>query len=347
MMPAAGIVVSQAIPISPTIPQPTCRQRRRPTPIPTIDDRDDLGRADRRADDRGREDDAGAARLADQPVQAPEREDPPADRPDDRPAAEGGPEGQRQRAADDDPSGAERLVAWPLATSSAAMIPTAFWASFEPWLKASHAEATHWTPRTGPRNRTVARPIARRARRSRTRATTNPRQVARRSPTRTPKTPPSWPSWTGSPVDRVETGVEQRRADQAADQGVARARRDPPPPGEGVPDDRSGQAGADDRHGLLRRHGHDLGDRVGDGGADEQRAEEVEHRGHRDGRERPGDPRRDEGRDRVRRVVEAVRQGEREGHHDRQDERQVGRHPLTRVADPNALGRDARVGSRR
>lgn len=36
--PVAGIVVSQASPICRTIPQCTCRQRRRPTPIPTIEE---------------------------------------------------------------------------------------------------------------------------------------------------------------------------------------------------------------------------------------------------------------------------------------------------------------------
>jgi hypothetical protein len=36
--PAAGIVVTHATPISRTIPQLTWRQRRRPIPIPTIED---------------------------------------------------------------------------------------------------------------------------------------------------------------------------------------------------------------------------------------------------------------------------------------------------------------------
>ena len=98
MMPAAGIVVSQATPISPTIPQPTCRQRRRPTPIPTIDVATTwVVLTGAPAIEAARMTPA-LARLAHEPVEAAQWEDPSPDRPDDRPATEGGPEREGERA---------------------------------------------------------------------------------------------------------------------------------------------------------------------------------------------------------------------------------------------------------
>ena len=85
-------------------------------------------------------------------------------------------------------SGATRLVALPLAKSRPATIPTVFWASFEPWLKASQAEEAHWTLLTGPRRRADAAgcpeedPLE-------DEGDGEPRQVATTSPTRTPRTP--------------------------------------------------------------------------------------------------------------------------------------------------------------
>ena len=178
MMPAAGIVVSHATPISPTIFQPTWRQRRRPTPIPTTDGRDHLGGADRRAEDRGREDDPGRARLAHEPVEAADGER-SADRSSGRSSSRRG----RCRAvsATAHSPAMTQTEAWsvvvcPLARSRAAMIPTDFWASFEPWLNASHAlvattgrhgsaSGTGSSPAASPGARAARGPARRRARR--------------------------------------------------------------------------------------------------------------------------------------------------------------------------------------
>ena len=102
------------------------------------------------------------------------------------------------------------------------------------------------------------------------------------APTRPPTS--AWPELDGSPRHQVSTFQVDRR----------------------------GEPGADHRDRLRRRHGHDAGDRGGDGRADEQRAEHVEHRRESERLAGPCAPRRDERRDRVRGVVEPVREGERE-----------------------------------
>ena len=94
---------------------------------------------------------------------------------------------------------------------------------------------------------------------------------------RTPKTPTGCQPSSPPQLTASMPALRQRRADQPADQRVRRARRQPAPPGQQVPERRPPSTpGADHRDRLGRRDGDDPGDRVGDRGADQQRAEHVE-----------------------------------------------------------------------
>ena len=313
MMPAAGIVVSQDRPMSrDDVPADVA-----PAPAPDADpdDRggDHLGRADRDAEDRRREDDAGRARLADEPVEAPDGEQPPADRPDDRPAAERGADRDRQRRspAIEPDRGMEASTSARSARSSAAMMPTDFWASFEPWLNASQAHVANCAVRIGERKRVVARRMAREREpfedEGRRRV---PRSWRRGSRCRTPKTPLTRPAWIGPQLTAVRP--ESRSAAPTRPPTSAWLELDGRPrrqatrfqmtaPLRPAPMTATAWSGVDRHH---------RADRVGDGGPDEQRPEEVEHGGEEDGRERARGARGDQGRDRVRGVEEPVRHAE-------------------------------------
>ena len=109
MSAAAGIVISHASPMSRTMPQPTCRQRRRPLPMPTMDDATTwlvligtpamvpamMTPAERR--------------LRHEAVDGAEREDPPPDGADDGPTAERRAERDHDRGGHDDPHGHRRV----------------------------------------------------------------------------------------------------------------------------------------------------------------------------------------------------------------------------------------------
>ena len=119
-----------------------------------------------------------------------------------------------------------------------------------------------------------------------------------------------------APVDRVHAAFDGG-ADQPADERMPGARRQAEPPGHKIPGRRR-QAGANHLNRHVRRDGDDAADRVGDGCAEEQRAEEVEHRREQDRLQRRRGPRGDQRGDRVGCVVEPVRDGEpdREQHRD-------------------------------
>ena len=119
--------------------------------------------------------------------------------------------------------------------------------------------------------------------------------------------------------EHVEPVRRDRRAGDAADQRVARARREPQVPRCEVPADRADQAGEDDLEGDgggvddARRHGRGHLER-------HEGAGEVQDRCHDHGDARVPRARRDSRRDGVRRVVEAVREVEEERDPDDGDE---------------------------
>ena len=220
----------------------------------------------------------------------------------------------------------------PLASSSTASTPTAFWASLAPWLKASHPEVTHCARSTGRFARAVTRRSQRRTPRSISQAAPKPSTGEIASATRTPTTPVGCPSLTPPQLTAPEARLHHRGAHQPPDQRVAGAGRQPPPPGHQVPDHRSGQGGTDHDHRLRRRHLDDAGDRVGHGRPQQQRTQQVADRGQDDRRSRTGASGRHQRRDGVGRVVEAVGERERQDGHNGQHERRV--HPSAHPSLP-------------
>ena len=207
--------------------------------------------------------------------------------------------------------GAASVSIRPSASSSAAITPTDFWASLAPWLKASAADIPHCPALTGARQRRVAPARDRRSPADQQAAPRAPPSTGdRASAIRIPNTPMGRQCSKPPQLTACTLPSTTARADQPADQCVPRARRQAQPPGHEVPGHRRPQAGANhlDRH--VRRDGDDTSDRVGDRCAEEQRPEQVEHRGEQDRLKRRRGPRGYERGDRVGRVVEPVRDGE-------------------------------------
>ena len=143
------------------------------------------------------------------------------------------------------------------------------------------------------------------------------------------------PTLDPAPVDRLGAAGDERRSDEAADERVAGARRQPQSPCRDVPDDRREQARGDHLDPGVPADGHDAADRVGHRGPDDERAEQIEDRRQQRGLQRPGGARRHERRDRVRGVVDPV--GEREQDRERHGETESGVHGT------QPAGRSARV----
>ena len=114
-----------------------------------------------------------------------------------------------------------------------------------------------------------------------------------------------------APVDRAGASLDERGADETAEQRVSRARRKTAPPGETVPRNRTGQRGAEDLDHLGRRDRDDARDRVRNRAPEQERAENVARRREQHRSTGTRGAGRDERRDRVRRVVNTI--GEREG----------------------------------
>ena len=154
--------------------------------------------------------------------------------------------------------GAESESIRPAASSSAAITPTAFWASLAPWLKASAADidplaaATGAVPAPG---RAPREPAQRADHEQRRRAPPSTGEIA--SAISVPNTPDRVQPVEAAPVDRVDAALDQGSADQPADQRVARARRQAEPPGDEVPGRGRRQARADHLRRLRRRDGDD------------------------------------------------------------------------------------------
>ena len=148
-----------------------------------------------------------------------------------------------------------------------------------------------------------------------------------------------------APVDGVDAPLDDGGPDQPADQGVTRARGQPEPPGRQVPGGGRRQARADHRDRLRRRHGHDSSDRVRDGGAHQQRAQQVEDRREDDRLRRPRGAGGHQRRDRVRGVVQPV--GDREAEREEDRDRESCVHPPT-LCGPVAIAltkRRSRLGA--
>lgn len=134
------------------------------------------------------------------------------------------------------------------------------------------------------------------------------------------------------PVDTGEAQPGDRRADEPAEEGVGGRRRQAEQPGQEVPDDAAAEAGQDDEQQRIAAIGEqgrarrpalvlDLDDCVGHGERDldgEESADEVEHGAEEDGGFRAEGARGDRGRHGVSGVVETV--GEVEGQGCRDDE---------------------------
>jgi hypothetical protein len=97
----------------------------------------------------------------------------------------------------------------------------------------------------------------------------------------------------------------------------------PPPPREQIPGRRGRQGSADHLDRLRSRHLHDRGDGVGHRSSQQQRPEQVEHRGQGDRGAWAGASGSHQRRDRVGGVMEAVGERKRQGGHDRQPERRL------------------------
>ena len=176
----------------------------------------------------------------------------------------------------------------PSATSRAAMTPTAFWASLAPWLNASAADIAHCAPRAGPAPATRRPAGGRRSARITSSAAVTPSTGATASATSVPMTrrpdghPSKPPQMTASaPPDASAAPTSPPTSawpelDGSPSPQVARfqsAAASTPAPMISTPD--------------VTAAGDDAADRVGHGGADEQRAEQVADRRHDDGLQRP------------------------------------------------------------
>ena len=228
------MVVSHDTPMWRTIDQRTCRPRRRPTPAPTIDDASTsvvlTGRAhERRGHARPRPScPARPARRAGR-MRTMRR---PSVRTIDQPA-EGRAEGERRRGRERDPQRhRRRRPGGRTATSTATIAPIDFWASLAPWPNASAPAETHSPAPTAGSTRRVARRrrpsgqavgdgAEHQAEGDREEQGEDRAEHTRRPPVRHP-----------APVDGVGPAGRQRRAGQPADEGLAGAGRDAPPPAE-------------------------------------------------------------------------------------------------------------------
>ncbi len=222
----AGRVRSQARAIERTTVQRTWRQRRRPAADPDDGGGDHLGRRDGGAQVGAGEDHRRRRRLADEAVERSQVEDAPPDRADDAPASHGRPEGERGAAGDLRPQRHRERVqvsAWRAAAPRSRRSPS---------VRRSHRGRTRAPPTSATGRRGAARrPGAWRAASSRG-ASAREREAAGEADggrdgqgDQHAEDADRPPAVEAAPVDRVDPRRRERRADQSADQGVPRARR--------------------------------------------------------------------------------------------------------------------------
>ncbi|OEI69065.1 hypothetical protein Cus16_0894 [Curtobacterium sp. ER1/6] len=146
-------------------------------------------------------------------------------------------------------------------------------------------------------------------------------------------------------VDRVEAGADDRGADEPAEQRVRGRRRQAAQPRDHVPHDRADESREDhlggDRHPTGSLVDEAVRDRRRDGGA-EERTDQVEHRGDRDGHLGLHGTGGDRRRHRVGGVVKSVCEVEEEGQRDDQDDYECDVH-RGQVSQPIGLGANPAV----
>ncbi len=193
------------------------------------------------------------------------------------------------------------------------MIPIVFCASFIPCPNEKAAAETSWTfrnplSRGSGRARRKIHVTARKNRNPRTRPSTGERTMKTSVLTRPVGTRTPGPAFTiAAPAKPPIRACEEER-------------RERPPPGQEVPDDRAHERREDEDRVHDRRVHDVLADRLRDARLERERRDEVEERGPRDGHLRRQDARPDDRRDRVRRVVEAVDEVERERDEDDEED---------------------------
>ena len=215
-------------------------------------DADDRRRHDvrgrhRRAHERGAEDHAGRRRLAGEPVDRLDPVDAAADRLDDPPAAERGAEGQRGGTGEDGPRGRRRAREPAIGHEQRREQPDRLLGVVR--AVAERQPGGHQplagAHRRRPAPRAVAQPSLHRARddqggeraeHGRDRQRDRRADDADRAQAVQP-----------APLHRVGPALDERRADEAAHERVARARRQPEPPRQRVPRHRRQQAGTRSR----------------------------------------------------------------------------------------------------
>ena len=187
--------------------------------------------------------------------------------------------------------GDARCWSSPPATSNNATTPTAFCASFAPWVSARPSDMTHWPARTGPRTRRVLRRAARRSAAVDDEPGHEAQHRRDRQHRRDAEHADGLDAVEAAPVHRARASLGERGTDETAEQRVSRARRQAPPPGDAVPGHRARERGAEDRDHLVRRDGDDACDRARHRGAEQERAEDIarcRERAPRCPGERPG-----------------------------------------------------------
>ena len=193
----------------------------------------------------------------------------------------------------------------PETISASAMIPIVFWASFVPCVKATKLPDTICA-----RRNTRFTLLGERLRITQMITIISARAAAK------PMVGESTPGYhdlvpDAVPLDHVKPRCRDRRAGDATDQGMARARRQAEEPRDQIPGDRTDEPGEDDAQGDRVRI-HDPRRDRGCHRERDERADEVEDRRQEDCGPRCQRTRRDARRDRVRRVVEAVGEVEEE-----------------------------------
>ena len=199
--------------------------------------------------------------------------------------------------------------------SASAITPIVFWASFVPCVNATKLPEKIWA-----RRKTRFTRLGERRRITQMITSISPRAIAK---PRIGESTPGLTTFSQTPLHWIDAPAvgRDRGAGDAADERVARARRQPQEPGDEVPGDRPDEPGEDDAQRHRVRVDDPRRDRRRDLERDE-RAGEVQDGRDEDCRARRERPRRDAGRDGVRRVVEAVREVEEERHRDDRDERE-------------------------
>ena len=254
-----------------------------PPPAPAADSDDrgchDLRRRRRRAEQRRPEDHGRRAGLAAQPVDGLHAVDAPADGAHDAPAAGRGAERQRDSAAEHRPQRRRRrrdvAVGEQQRGDHAGRLLGVVGAVAEGERRGGRplAGLREVAPAAGRAARAAAHEAHERERRQRAEQRRDrERRAGADHADRVDAVQPA-------PVHRAAAARHERRADEAADERVAGARRQAPVPRDEVPRDGGEQARADDGDRLGAVDRDDSADRARDRRADEQRADEIEHGG--------------------------------------------------------------------